>query len=124
MTLKVYESQGGRAFDIYIDDWGNVFTRPTRDQVKNLTWQGIPISQQRTRLQGPSILGNTDPIYPPTSSSVPKHVDFETPPSPYNHVERTSSMENLCGSMSHISLGDTARNFQGGPLPQAILLQG
>ena len=43
VTLNVYESEGGRTLE-YIDDWwGNVFTRPTREQVNNLTWQGIPV---------------------------------------------------------------------------------
>ena len=114
VTLNVYESQGGRSFE-YLDDWGKVFSRPTREQVQRLTWQGIPISQQRTRVQSLSSLEDIDPIYPPTLSAMPRHVDFETPPSPYNPVERTNSMENLCGSMSHISLGDMARNFHEGP---------
>ena len=36
VTLNVYESQGGRAFE-YIDDWGNVFFKLMREQVKSLT---------------------------------------------------------------------------------------
>ena len=47
VTLNVYESQGGRAFE-YIDDWGKVFLKLMREQVQSLTWQGVPISQQRS----------------------------------------------------------------------------
>ena len=111
VTLNVYESQGGRAFE-YIDDWGKVFIKLMREQIKSLTWQGVPISQQRIRVHGPSTLGSTDPIFPPAPSAVPSHVDMEIPSFPYNTVERMSSMENLCGSMSHINLGETATNLQ------------
>ena len=40
--MNVYELEGNRAFK-YVDDWGNVFTKVTRDEILGLTWQGIPI---------------------------------------------------------------------------------
>ena len=90
-----------------------------REQVKSLlTWQGVPISQQRIRVHGPFTLGSTDPIFRPAPSAMPRHVDLEIPPFP---VERTSSMENLCGSMSHINLGETARNLQTGHMPSHMV---
>ena len=36
MNLNVYESQGGRSFE-YLDDWGNIYARATREDVKNIT---------------------------------------------------------------------------------------
>ena len=120
VTLNVYESQGGRALE-YIDDWGKVFLKLMREQVQSLTWRGIPISQQRIRVHGPSTLGSTDPFFPSAPSAVPSQVEMEVPPFPYNTVGRMSSMENLCGSMSHINLGETARNFQTGPVPSHMV---
>ena len=79
MTMNVYESQGGRIFE-YIDDWGNVYAKATSEEVKDLTWQGIPISvRSRGRYNHPpqSVI---NPTCPPTT--LPRHVDFAIPPSP------------------------------------------
>ena len=35
--MNVYESQGDRSFK-YVDDWGNVFTKVTKDKILGLTW--------------------------------------------------------------------------------------
>ena len=55
----------------------NVFIKLMREQVKSLTWQGVPISQERIRVRGPSTLGSTHPIFPPVPSAVLRHVDME-----------------------------------------------
>ena len=115
LALNVYESQGGRAFE-YLDDWGKVYTSIAGEDVRNYTWQGIPISQRKVRMQGhPSLNMN-----PPATPILPRHVNFMAPPSPYDHVERTSSMENLCGPLSHMDLGDRNMSFQRGPSPNHI----
>ncbi|MCO5546848.1 hypothetical protein L7F22_000285 [Adiantum nelumboides] len=120
VTLNVYESQGGRTGE-YIDNWGNTFTMLMGEQAQSLTWQGVPISHQRIRVQGQSNLGANVPAFPPTLFATPKHVEFETPSFPYNPVERTNLMGNLCDPMSHINLGETARNFETVPVPSHLV---
>ena len=112
VALNIYESQGGRVFE-YLDDWGKVYTPVAIEDIRNFTWQGVPLSQRKERMQGHPLLNVNPPITPVMS----RHVGFTTPSSPFNLGERAASMENLCGSMSHIDLGDTNMSFQRGPLP-------
>ena len=119
MNLNVYESQGGRTFE-YLDDWGNIYARATREDVKNITGQGISISQPRYRVPGQPPLRRADPIYPPTTSTLPRHVGFEDPPSLYDPMRGTSSMDNLGGSLSRLNLGDAARDTPRGPIPSHV----
>ena len=53
--MNVYESQGDRAFE-YIDNWGNVFAKITRDEILGVTWQGVPIINRFSGFNVP--LGN------------------------------------------------------------------
>ena len=83
INLNVYESQGGRTFE-YLDDWGSIYARATREDDKNITGQGISISQPRYRVPGQPPLRRADPIYPPTTSTLPRHVGFDETTSSYD----------------------------------------
>ena len=110
VALNIYESQGGRAFE-YLDDRGQTYTSVVGEDIMTFTWQGIPIAQLRVRVQSQSSL-NLDP---PTSPILPKHVNFTAPSSPFG--KSTTSMDNLCGSMSHMDLGTNNLSYQRGPVP-------
>ena len=62
VTIKVHESQGGRSFE-YVNDWANVYTKATREEVRGLTWQGIPIINRHMGMNVP--LGSGSILHQP-----------------------------------------------------------
>ncbi|MCO5588037.1 hypothetical protein L7F22_041991 [Adiantum nelumboides] len=74
VTMNVYESQGGRSFE-YVDDWANVYAKATNDDVKYLTWHGIPI--EKRHMGNLPYIGSAAPFNPmrkPTMSGHARHV--------------------------------------------------
>ena len=52
VTMNVYESQGGQSFE-YIDDWDNVYTKATIEEIMGQTWQGILIINRHMQMISP-----------------------------------------------------------------------
>ncbi|MCO5577323.1 hypothetical protein L7F22_031151 [Adiantum nelumboides] len=102
VTMNIYESQGGRSFE-YIDDWTNVYTKATSDDVKYLTWHGIPIKKRN--MGNLPYIGSTAPFNPvpkPTMSGHIRHLNQNT----YYPQTEEDAINHLGGSLSHLGFGN------------------
>ncbi|MCO5546850.1 hypothetical protein L7F22_000287 [Adiantum nelumboides] len=102
VAMNVYESQGGRSFE-YIDDWTNVYTKATSDDVKYLTWHGIPI--EKRHMGNLPYVGSTAPFNPVPKPNMPgqvRHANQNT----YFPPMDDDAINNLGGSMSHLGFGN------------------
>ncbi|MCO5590642.1 hypothetical protein L7F22_044615 [Adiantum nelumboides] len=84
VTMNIYELQGGRSFE-YIDDWANVYTKATSDDVKYLTWHGIPI--EKRHVGNLPYLGSAAPFNPLAKTTMSGHARYANPNNHYPPIE-------------------------------------
>ncbi|MCO5581467.1 hypothetical protein L7F22_035352 [Adiantum nelumboides] len=102
VTMNVYESQGGRSFE-YINDWANVYTKATSEDVKYLTWHGIPI--EKRHMGSHPYLGSAAPFNPLPKTTMSGHAKYAYPNTHYPPMEE-DALNHLGGSMSHLGFGN------------------
>ena len=104
VTMNVYESQGGRSFK-YIDNWANVYTKATREEVMALTWQGIPIINKHMGMNVPLGSGSM-PHQPPPMVKI----GYVEPPTPIPiHLPLVSKglVGKMGKSLNMLNIGET-----------------
>ncbi|WP_286497689.1 hypothetical protein, partial [Escherichia coli] len=99
MTMNVYESQGGSAFE-YIDDWGNVYTKAVREDTASSQLQNLPNASMH--------MGGGTHFHQPFAPMMHgQQIDPRYAP------VHESQVDQLGGSLSHMNLGDASVHPQG-----------
>ncbi len=96
--MNVHESDGGRAFE-YIDDWANIYIKASNADVKDLTWQGVPIRSRQARE-----FSRYD--FSTATTIKPENPGYHAPTP--THPPAESLLDRLGGSMSRLGVRETA----------------